>query len=216
MGDKTLWDVRYRDVSVDVVKPLYNDLLAAEKLILDFAPSTVNIQTLRRNHIRVFKFSRREQAHELFLRRGRKTYVCLNAALLKRKYWAGLQFLIHGISHSFCYLRDDIAQEVFCEHVGYSITDILANAVGIKFSRRIMQSIVRASHPSYRIYYRAARRLDGRNPNMICELNSKARYRGIAKHLESKIVRRALKARRVVGADNTEVHIELEKGFRKL
>jgi len=215
------WDVRYKtdDLTkneVSRVKSLGKLLQAAEDSVLEWAPVNTSKKQLRKNRIRVYNFSRKEGANELFFRYKNKKYVCLNAALLRRRYWAALQYLIHGLAHSFCHIRDGIGEEVFCEHVGFEALKGAIKNKGTKLQRRIVGSVVRTSHPSYRAYFRAARRLSEKDPEKMYRLNMNARHRKISKSSEKRIIYRALKARKA-GFEDTEIDVpELEKGFRKI
>ncbi|HKZ49872.1 MAG TPA: hypothetical protein VJ110_02615 [Candidatus Nanoarchaeia archaeon] len=173
---------------------------------------------LRSIRFRVYPFSRKEAANELFIKEGNKKYVCLNSALLKRKKWASLQYLLHGIGHSLCHLRDGVGEEVFCEHVGYKALNALLINKSLKERRRILRSVMRASHPEYRTYHRAARRLTESDPDKLIKLNNRAKHRKIAKINEKKVFYRALKARRSHDSEDFDDNfsVELEKGFRKL
>jgi|GEM_PF-6254801 len=172
---------------------------------------------LKSLRFRIYPFSRKEAANELYVQDGKKKYVCLNAALLKRRKWASLQYLLHGIGHSLCYLRDGIGEEVFCEHIGYAALKELTKDKSEREKRHIIRSVMRTSHPTYRAYSRAARRLSERDPNKLTKLNSRAKHRKIAKHNEKRIIYRALKARRSYNpAEEVSLVLELEKGFRKI
>lgn len=211
------WDIKAKGLEdLDRARTLATDLKAAENLILEFVPPKTDKRKLKRCRVRIYPFSRRESANELFLVQDRHKYVCLNSSLLKKRYWAALQHLIHGLAHSFCHLRDGIAEEVFCEWVGYSVVEQLAKDKGEQFARRVLKSVMASSHPSYRIYYRAARRLNDKESGRIIKLNNKAKKRRISKKKEKKIISRALKARRVGFEELEDYKVELEKGFRKV
>lgn len=203
--------------STSRARQLAADLEALKGSILDFAPLNVDSRYLKRTKIRIFPFSRSEEGNEYFIKKGRKRYVCLNANILKKKYWAALQFLIHGIAHSFCHLRDDIGEEAFCEWVAYSVVKNRAQKKGENFSRRILKSIMRLSSPAYKAFYRAAKRLEEKDPNYLIALNNRAKHRKIRKSMEKRIISRALKTKRHRNLKELDASIpKLEKGFRKV
>jgi hypothetical protein len=172
---------------------------------------------LKSIRFRVYPFSRKEAANELFIQKGNKRYVCLNAALLRRKKWAALQYLLHGIGHSLCYLRDGISEEVFCEHVGYAVLNELIKNKSEKEKRNIIKSVMRTSSPEYRAYARAARRLTTSDKSKLIKLNNRAKHRKIPYREEKRVIYRALKARRTYDpADEIIIEIELEKSFKKV
>lgn len=203
--------------STSRARQLASDLEALRLNILDFAPLNVDSAYLKRNRIRIFEFPRSEEGNEYFIKKGRKRYICLNAAVLKKRYWAALQFLLHGIAHSFCHLRDEIGEEAFCEWVAYSIVKDYAEKKGENFARRIIKSIMRLSSPAYKAFYRAAKRLEEKNPDYLIHLNNKAKNRKIRKSIEKRIISRALKTKHHRNLRELDSKIpELEKGFRKL
>lgn len=214
------WDIKFKSGSSgsrSKVKQLACDLEAMRGSILQFAPQDVDSRYLKRNRIRIFSFKRAEEGNEYFIKKGRKRYVCLNANILKRNYWAALQFLVHGLAHSFCHLRDEVGEEAFCEWVGYSVIKEHAEMRGEKFSRMILKSIMRQSSPAYKSFYRAAKKIEEKNPDYLVCLNNKARHRKIRKSVEKQIISRALKTKRHRQLGELDDSIpELEKGFRKL
>jgi hypothetical protein len=173
---------------------------------------------IRSIRFRIYPFSRKEAANELFVQEGKKKYVCLNAGLLNKRKWAALQYMLHGIGHSLCYLRDGIGEEVFCEHVGYEALKQLIKGQSEKEKRRIIRSVMRTSSPEYRAFYRAARRITKKEHDKLVKLNNKAKHRKIAKHNEKRVIYRALKARRQYDSEDLDDNfpIDLEKGFRKV
>ena len=212
------WDIKVRRIEDKArARQLAADLEVLKGSILDFAPLSIDSRYLKRTRIRVFPFPRSEEGNEYYIVKGRKRYVCLNANVLKRQYWAALQFLIHGLAHSFCHLRDEIGEEAFCEWVSYSVIKEFAEQKGEKFARMVLKSIMRLSSPAYRSFYRAAKRLDERNPDYLVCLNNRARNRKIRKSTEKQIISRALKTKRHRNLSELDSSIpELEKGFRKL
>lgn len=211
-----MWDIKIKgDMDRTRASKLAQALCQLEPLMLNFGK--ISGRNLRRNRLRIYPFSRKEGANEIFLRYRNKKYICLNASLLKRRYWASLQYLLHGLAHSFCYLRDGIAEEVFCEYVGYKGVENLLAGKSLGFRRRILRSIVRTTHKSYRAYIRAARRLDEREEGFILKLNRRARVRKLSQIREKKIIYRALKASRASQPDEDDGYMpELERGFRRL
>jgi len=214
------WNIKVSSRGIDDIgrtRQLAADLEALKGLILDFAPLSVDSRYLKRNRIRIFPFSKSEEGNEYYIVKGRKRYVCLNANVLKRQYWAALQFLLHGITHSFCHLRDEIGEEAFCEWVSYSVIKEFAEERGEKFARMVLKSIMRLSSPAYRSFYRAAKRLDERNPDYLVCLNNRAKNRKIRKSIEKQIISRALKTKRHRNLTELDKSIpELEKGFKKI
>ncbi len=210
-----MWDIKLKgEVDRKRAGKLALALEQIEPELLD--SGRVSRENLRRNRIRIYHFSRKEGANELFLRYKNKKYVCLNASLLKRRYWASLQYLVHGLAHSFCYLRDGIAEEVFCEYIGYKAVEGLIAGRSLAFKRRILRSIARTTHKSYRAYIRAARRLEEREEGFILKLNRKAKHRKLSQVKEKKIIYRAMKASRSSPDEDDGYMPELERGFRKL
>ena len=212
------WDIKIKGCQDNGrARQIYADLEAVQSSILELAPNNVDSAKLKRNHIRIYPFSKSEPGNEYFIINGRKGYVCLNANILKRRYWAALQFLIHGLAHSFCYLRDEIGEEAFCEWAAYSVIKKLAEQRGEKFCRRILKSIMSLSSQDYRAFYRAAKHLEARNPGCMIKLNNRAKHRKIRKSIEKQIISRALKTKRHKKLDELDYSIpELEKGFRKI
>lgn len=210
-----MWDVRVKgEVDRTRAGKLAQALCQLELLMLNFGK--ISGRNLRRNRLRIYPFSRKEGANEVFLRYRNKKYVCLNASLLKRRYWASLQYLLHGLAHSFCCLRDGIAEEVFCEYVGYKGVENLLAGKSLEFRRRILRSIARTTHKSYRAYIRAARRLDEREEGFILKLNRRAKGRKLSQAKEKNIIYRALKASRNFSDEDDDYLPELERGFRKI
>ena len=209
--------IKFKDCDRQVVKNLKNDLLEARGSILDYSPSDFNKGKLDRIRIRVFKFPKNETCNEFFIIRGNKKYVCLNSSLLKTRYYAGLQHVLHGITHYFSHFRDDIADEVFCEFVSYSIlNELLEGRGGKRFQRRIIRSIMRTSSKEFNSYYRVARKLNKREEGLLLKLNTRVKNRKITKDKEKRMFRRLLKTK-VNSYDEVVKKLpELEKEFRKV
>ena len=212
------WDVAIKGVvDRNKVRQLVTDLDQLKRDILKFAPPSIDLPYLKRNRIRIFPFPRSEEGNEYFIKKGRLRYVCLNAAVLQKRHWAALQFLIHGLAHSFCFLRDEIAEEAFCEWVGYSVVEEYAKRRSENFARKIIKSIMKLSSPAYKALYRAAKKLTERQPDYLIKLNNKAKNRKIKKAVERRIISRALKTKRHRNLEELDTSIpELEKGFRKI
>jgi hypothetical protein len=209
--------IKSKDVDdIQRVRRLKRDLKKLKENILSYAPSNFNYGKLSRLRIRIFKFSRKEDCNEFFVIVGNKKYVCLNASLLNRRYYDSLLYTLHGISHSFCHLKDEIAEEAFCEFVAYSLLKQIINPIGKKFSRRIIRGIMRQSPKEYNTYYRAARKLEKKNKGIMLMLNVKAKNRKISKKKERRIFYRLVKLRKVGKDDSSDEIPELERGFRKI
>jgi len=209
--------IKYKDCDRQLVKNLQDDLLNVKKSILGHSPSDFNKGKLDRIRIRVFRFPRNETCNEFFIVIGNKKYVCLNSSLLKRRYYAGFQHVLHGITHHFSHFRSEIGNEVFCEFVGYSVLKELLEKRGRKkFQRRIMKSVMNASPREYNSYYRIGRKMDKREENVLFRLNSKAKNKKISRKNEKKMFSRLLKTK-IKKYDYVIKELpELEKGFRKV
>jgi len=202
-------------VDLNRAKQLKKDLKTLKKDILSYTPSDFNIGKLNRLRIRVFKFSKREGCNEFFIMDGNKKYVCLNSSLLNRRYYAALLHTLHGISHSFCHLKDDIAEEAFCEYVSYSILKEFLKNKGKKFRRKIICGIMRISPKNYNKYYRAARKLEKKSEGIMLKMNSQSKNRKISKKEQRKIFYKLTKVNRLEDDDSLDMS-ELERGFRKV
>ncbi len=194
---------------------LASHLEQAEPLFKEHFPRNFSLKKLRKNRVRVYNFPKTEKASEIFSWQGNSRYVSLRAGLLRKRYWAGLQYMLHGLAHSFCYLRDGISEEVFCEHVAFSVLKKLLKRYSPQFRRKIIKSILRITSTEYSNYYKAAQRLAKRNPKILARLNAKALHRHIPIKLEKQIVYRALKGKTSQFEDLEEYKIDLETGFCK-
>jgi hypothetical protein len=208
--------VKVRCEEADRARQLKNDLLELKQAILKYAPRGYATK-LNRIRIRIFPFSREENCNEYFFIKNRKKYVCLNSKLLSKRYYASLQHLLHGIAHSFCFLREDIAEEVFCEYVSFSILQEFLDKKGEKFTRRMIKSVMNASPKEYNTYFRVGRRLDKKEKKLLVKLNSRARNRKLSKRRERLVFSRLLKLKKIEDNDESyEDAPELEKGFRSV
>jgi hypothetical protein len=208
--------IKFKDCEPQLVKNLKNDLLEAKESIFNYSSHDFTKGKLDRIRIRVFKFPRNETCNEFFIIVGNKRYVCLNSSLLKRRYYAGFQHILHGITHHFSYFRDDIADEIFCEFVSYSILKKFLESKGKKFQRRIIRSIMKISPKDYNSYYRVARKLDEKEGGTLTKLNKKAKSRKISRKKEKKIFARLLKTKINNYGEVVKNIPELERGFRKV
>lgn len=197
------------------VKHLESDLKKLKKSILSYAPSNFNSGKLNRLRIRIFKFSKKNNCEEFFIINGNKKYICLNAFLLNSRYYTALQYLLHGIAHSFSCLKEEIAEEAFCEFVSYSLLRKLIKNKSRRFSRRIIRSIMKKSQKDYNKYYRAARKLERKKEGTMLRLNQDAKNRKISKKKQKKIFRKFIKTVNIDNNDSWEIP-ELEKAFRKI
>jgi len=208
--------ISIKNTDLNRAKRLKTDLSSLKKIIHNFIPRNYLFKRLNTLRIRIFPFSKKENCNEFYIRQKNKKYLCLNSCLLSRRYYSALQYTLHGIAHSFCFLRHDISEEVFCEYVSYSILNEFLKDKGEKFRRRIIRSIMKISGRDYNNYYRAARKLDKKNKGFLKKLNSKAKNKKLSKRKEKRVFSRLLKMRRIDDNDLTDNSLELEKGFRKL
>ena len=208
--------ISIKNTDLNRAKRLKTDLSSLKKIIHNFIPRNYLFKRLNTLRIRIFPFSKKENCNEFYIRQKNKKYLCLNSCLLSRRYYSALQYTLHGIAHSFCFLRHDISEEVFCEYVSYSILNEFLKDKGEKFRRRIIRSIMKISGRDYNNYYRAARKLDKKNKGFLKKLNSKAKNKKLSKRKEKRVFSRLLKMRRIDDNDLADNSIELEKGFRKL
>ena len=208
--------ISIKNTDLNRAKRLKTDLSSLKKIIHNFIPRNYLFKRLNTLRIRIFPFSKKENCNEFYIRQKNKKYLCLNSCLLSRRYYSALQYTLHGIAHSFCFLRHDISEEVFCEYVSYSILNEFLKDKGEKFRRRIIRSIMKISGTDYNNYYRAARKLDKKNKGFLKKLNSKAKNKKLSKRKEKRVFSRLLKMRRIDDNDLTDNSLELEKGFRKL
>lgn len=209
-------DIRIKgSINTERVKTLKEDLQALKKSILDYTYRNFDPRKLNRIRVRIFQFPKKEKCNEYFISIRRKKYVCLNAALLRKRYFASLQYVLHGIAHSFCYLRDEIAQEAFCEWVSYSILKNFLLKRGEKFTQRILRSVMRVSSKEYNVYFRAARKLSKKDPERLLKLNLKAKNRKISKQKERRVFHKLLKYKKIEDCSDSSIP-ELEKGFKSV
>lgn len=205
--------------NMDRVRRLRKDLALLEKDILLYAPSNFGADKLSRVRIRIFRLPRSEDCGELFIISGNRRYVCLNSYLVNSGgYYNALQYLLHGLAHSFCYLQDEIAEELFCEYVSYSILKRLLEKRGKRFSRMVMRGLMNGSEANkeYKDYYKAAKKLERRKQGIMVRLNTLAKNRKISKRKQRKMLYKLLKVRKYKEGDVSDEIPELERGFRKL
>jgi len=212
----TFPQISVKNTDMNRTKKLKADLSLLKKLILNFTPRNYSSRRFNTLRIRIFPFSRKENCDEFYIIQKNKKYLCLNSHLLSRRYYSALQYALHGIAHSFCFLRHDISEEVFCEYVSYSILNEFLKKKGEKFKRRIIKSVMKVSTKEYNNYYRAARKLEKKRKGFLKKLNSKAKSRKLSKRKEKRVFSRLLKMRKIDDNDSVGNSIELEKGFRKL
>jgi len=208
--------ISIKNTDMSRAKRLKTDISLLKKSILDFTPRSYSPKRLNTLRIRIFPFPKKENCNEFYIKQKSKKYLCLNSCLLSRRYYSALQYTLHGIAHSFCFLRHDISEEVFCEYVSYSILNEFLKDKGEKFKRRMMKSVMKVSPKEYNNYFRAARKLDEKKKGFLKKLNSKAKSRKLSKRKEKIVFSRLLKMRRLDDNDLVDNSIELEKGFRKL
>jgi len=209
--------IKSKDVeNIERVKQLRYDLRKLKENILSYVPSNFNSGKLSRIRIRIFKFSKKEGCNEFFIIDRNKKYLCLNSSLLNKRYYDALLHTLHGISHSFCHLKNEIAEEAFCEFVSYSIMKKFIEDKGKKSSRRIIHSLMNNSPKEYNIFYRAARKLEKKKKGIMLKLNVKAKNRKISKKKQKRIFYKLVKLRKFGENDFIDEIPELEKGFRKI
>lgn len=209
-------NIAIKDTDVLLAKKLKSDLELVKEILFRYAPSDFSSRKFKNLRIRIFKFPKSEDCNEYFFTYGKRKYVCLNACLLSRRYYAAFQHLLHGISHAFCYLRDEIGEEVFAEYVSYSVIISHLRNRSKKLTRRIIRSIMRSSTREYNNFFRIARRLNKKEEDYLLKLNSKAKNRRISKKKQTLMFSRYTKLRQSHN-DNEEVRVpELEKGFKKI
>jgi len=208
--------IAIKNTDIKRAKKLKTDLSLLKKSVLNFAPRNYTPRRLDTLRIRIFLFPRKENCHEFYVTQKNRKYVCLNSCLLSNRYYSALQYALHGIAHSFCFLRHDISEEVFCEYVSYSILNEFLKNKGEKFKRRIIKSVMKVSSKEYNNYFRAAKKIEKKKKCFLKKLNSKAKSRKLSKKKEKKVFSRLLKMRRIDDNDPTNGSFELEKGFRKV
>lgn len=211
----TFPEIKIKSASIDRSRQLKNDLKELKYPILDFAPKNYSVNKLNRIRVRIFPFPKEENCNEYFFIKRRRKYVCLNSKLLSSNYYASLQYLLHGISHSFCHLREDISEEVFCEYASYGILQEFLRKKSEKFRRRIIKSIMNSSPRAYNTYFRVGRKLDRKEGKLLLKLNSRAKNRKLSKRKEKLVFGRLLKLKKLEdNNDSCDDAPELEKGFR--
>ena len=196
-------------------RKLKTDLSLLKKSIINFTPRNYSPKRLNTIRIRIFPFPKKENCNEFYIRQKNKKYLCLNSYLLSRRYYSALQYILHGIAHSFCFLKHDISEEVFCEYVSYSILNEFLKNKGEKFKRRVIKSVMKVSSKEYNNYFRAARKLEKKKKGFLKKLNSKAKSRKLSKRKEKRVFSKLLKMRRLDDNDPVDNSIELDEGFRK-
>lgn len=202
-------------VDLSRVKRLKYDLRNLKDDILSYAPSNFNSGKLNRLRIRIFKFSRIEGCNEFFILNGNKKYVCLNSSLFNRNYYSALLHTLHGIAHSFSYLKDEIAEEAFCEYVSYSILKEFLKNKGKKFRRKIIRGIMKKSPENYNKYYRAARKLEKKSEGIMLKMNNQSKNRKISKKKQRKLFYKLTRLSQIEDDDSSDIP-ELEKRFKKV
>jgi hypothetical protein len=209
-------EIKFKDCEIERPKRLKKDLLELKKPILDFIPRNYNSKRLNTLRIRIFPFPKKENCNEYYFTKKNKKYMFLNSRLMSRNYYASLQYALHGITHSFCYLNHDISEEVFCEFVSYSILREFLKERGEKFTRKVIKSIMNRSPREYNVYFRTGRKLDEKNKNILLKMNSKAKNRKLSKKKEKMVFSRLLKMKKINEDDVFNKLPELEKGFKKV
>ena len=207
--------IKSKDViDLSRVKKLRADLKLLKNDILSYAPSDYNSGKLNRLRFRIFKFSRKERCNEFFIIDRNRKYVCLNSCMLNRRYHAALLHTLHGITHSFSHLKDEIGEEAFCEYVSYSILkEFLKDKKG--FRRKIIREIMKKSPKNYNKYYRAARKLEKKNEGTMLKMNSQSKNRKISKKKQRKLFYKLTRVSQIEDYDSGNIP-ELERGFRKV
>jgi hypothetical protein len=201
-------------VNLENVKRLKKDLKGLRTNILNFVPSGFGNRDLNDLRIRVFKFPEKDDCDEFFTTVQNKKYVCLNSDLLNKNYFAGLQYALHGIAHSFCHLSDDVGQEIFCEVVSYDVLRELLKNKSDAFKRRVFQRIMQVSPDDYNTYYRVGRRLEKKRRGFLHRLNDKAYDERISEKDERRIFYKLIRPRTM--ENDKEIIPDLEKGFKRI
>jgi len=208
--------ISVKNTDIKRARKLKSDLSLLKKSIINFAPRNYSPKRLNTIRIRIFTFHKKENCDEFYIVKKNKKYLCLNSCLLSRRYYSALQYALHGIAHSFCFLKHDISEEVFCEYISYSILNEFLKEKGEKFKRRIIKSVMKVSPKDYNNYYRSARKLEKKKNGFLKKLNSKAKSRKLSKRKEKMVFSRLLKMRRIDDNDSIDNSIDLEKGFRRI
>ncbi|MEM5793316.1 MAG: hypothetical protein QXY45_03080 [Candidatus Aenigmatarchaeota archaeon] len=209
-------DIGFKDCDIELVRRLKKDLLISKNYLLNYSPSNFTKRRLDKIRIRVFKFPKNEECNEFFLIYKNRKYVCLNSSLLKRRYYAALQHVLHGLTHHFSQFRDDIGDEVFCEFVSYSVLKDLLRERSKRFQDRILRSVMRSSPKEYNTYYRFSRKMDEKNKGFLIKLNNMVKNRKISIKKEKRLFKRVLKTKNKGESFSIENIPELERGFRKV
>ena len=183
--------------------------------IFEYAPSDFNSDKLNRLRFRIFKFSRKERCNEFFTIDWNRRYVCLNSCMLNRRYYAALLHTLHGIAHSFSHLKDEIAEEAFCEYVSYSVLNEFLKNKGKRFRRKIIREIMKKSPKNYNKYYRAARKLEKKKEGIMLKMNNQSKNRKISKKKQKKLFYKLTKVSKLEDNDSSDI-LELERGFKKV
>jgi len=208
--------IKSKDViDLSRVKILKKDLRLLKNDILLYSPSDFNSGKLDRLQIRIFKFQRKERCNEFFIIDRNRKYVCLNGSWLNKRYYSALLYVLHGIAHSFCHLKDEIAEEAFCEYVSYSILKEFLRNKGKRFSRKTIRGIMRRSPKDYNKYYRAARKLEKKNKGIMLKMNTQSKNRKISKKEQNKLFYKLTRMYQIEDDDFTDMP-ELERGFKSI
>jgi hypothetical protein len=202
-------------IDLNRVKRLKNDLKSLKSDILSYVPSDFNSGKLNRLRFRIFKFSRKEGCNEFFIINWNRKYVCLNSCMLNRRYYAALLHTLHGIAHSFSHLKDEIAEEAFCEYVSYSVLNEFLKNKGKRFRRKIIREIMKKSPKNYNKYYRAARKLEKKKEGIMLKMNNQSKNRKISKKKQKKLFYKLTKVSKLEDNDSSDI-LELERGFKKV
>lgn len=206
--------IKFEDCDSKLINKLKDDLLEVQKSILSYSPSDFNKGKLDRIRIRVLKFSKKETCNEFFVILGNKKYVCLNSSLLKKRYYAGLQHVLHGIAHHFCNFTNEISSEVFCEFVSYSIVEELIKDYNKYSQKKIIGSIMKVSSKDYNSYYKIGKKLNKKDKGLLIKLNKKVKDNKIRKKKEKKLFSKLLKSK-IKKYDYVVKKLpELEDGFK--
>lgn len=204
---------------IDRVRRLRRDLRSLKNEILLYAPSNFDADKLSRLRLRIFRLPSSEDCGELFLFTGNRRYICLNSYLVNGgSYYRSMQYLLHGIAHSFCYLQDEIAGELFCEYVSYNILQRLLERRGKKFSRMVMKWLINGNEANkeYTDYYKAAKKLERRKPGVMMRFNTWAKNRKMFRKKQRRMLYKLLKVSRYDAHVDAENFPEMERGFRKI
>lgn len=203
------------NVDLDKARQLQSTLAILQPKFSSFMPKSFNPSGISKAKIRIYPFPKSEDCNEYYTVKNRIRYICLNSHLLERRYYSSLQYLLHGISHSFCFLKDDIAQEVFCEFVSYKILNEFLKSRGENLRRKIVRSVMKISPKDYNSYYRVGRKLDEKKRNFLLKLNAKAKSKKLSKRKERKIFYKLLKQVKTDDSKKQKLP-DLEKKFKAI